>query len=111
MIIFLALTSMHLNDYNIFRKDRSNRCGGGVLLVIKDRISCIRRTDLETESEMLALEIHPNPTCSILLAVFYRPPNAAESFLADFRYFLDKYSGTGLTNLVVVGDFNFPNID
>ena len=111
MIIFLALNSMHLNDYNIFRKDRSNRCGGGVLLVIKDRISCIRRTDLETESEMLALEIHPNPTCSILLAVFYRPPNGAESFLADFRYFLDKYSGTGLTNLVVLGDFNFPNID
>ena len=60
---------------------------------------------------MLALEIHPNPTCSILLGVFYRPPNADESFLTDFRNFLDKYSGTGLTNLVVVGDFNFPNID
>ena len=104
-------SELHLNDYNIFRKDRSNRCGGGVLLAIKDQISCIHRTDLETESEMLALEIHPNPTCSILLAVFYRPPNADESFLADFRYFLDKYSGTGLTNLVVVGDFNFPNID
>ena len=43
--------------------------------------------------------------------MFYRPPNADESFLADFKYFLDKYSGTGLTNLVVVGDFNFPNID
>ena len=104
-------SELHLNDYNIFRKDRSNRRGGGVLLAIKDQISCIHRTDLETESEMLALEIYPNPTCSILLEVFYRPPNADESFLADFRYFLDKYSGTGLTNLVVVGDFNFPNID
>ena len=104
-------SELHLNDYNIFRKDRSNRCGGGVLLAIKDQISCIHRTDLETESEMLALEIYPNPTCSILLEVFYRPPNADESFLSDFRYFLDKYSGTGLTNLVVVGDFNFPNID
>ena len=104
-------SELHLNDYNILRKDRSNHRGGGVLLAIKDQISCIRRTDLEKESEMLALEIHPNPTCSILLAVFYRPPNADESFLADFRYFLDKYSGTGLTNLVVVGDFNFPNID
>ena len=101
----------HLNDYNIFRKDRSNRHGGGLLLAIKGQISCIQRRDLETESEMLALEIHPNPTCSILLVLFYKPPNADESFLADFRYFLDKYSGTGLTNLVVVGDFNFPNID
>ena len=104
-------SQLHLNDYNIFRKDRSHHRRGGVLLAIKDPISCVLRRDLETESEMLALEIHPNPTCSILFAVFYRPPNADESFLADFRYFLDKYSGTGLTNLVVVGDFNFPNID
>ena len=88
-------SELHRNDYNIFRKDRSNRCGGGELPAIKDQISCIQRTDLETESERLALEIHPNPTCSILLAVFYRPPNADESFLADFKYFLDKYSGTG----------------
>ena len=92
-------SELHLNDYNIFRKDRSNCCGGGVLLAIKDQISCIQRTDLETESEMLALEIHPNPTCSIFLAVFYRPPNADESFLTDFSNFLDKYSGTGLTKI------------
>lgn len=80
-------------------------------LAIRDQISCIQRTDLETESEMLALEIHPNPSCSILLSVFYRPRDADELFLADFRYFWGKYSGTGLTNLVVVGDFNCPNID
>lgn len=83
----------------------------GVLLAIKDQISCIPRTDLETESEMLALEIRPYPACSIIFRVFYRPPNANESFLADFRSFQDKYSSTGLTNLVVVGDFNFANIN
>ena len=56
-------SELHLNDYNIFRRDRSNRRGGGVLLAIKDQISSIQRTDLETESEMLALEI--------LLVVFF----------------------------------------
>ena len=74
-------SEFHLNDYNIFRKDRSNRRGGGVLLAIKDQISCIQRTDLETESDMLALEIHPNHTCSILLVMFYRLPNADEPFI------------------------------
>lgn len=77
---FFLDSELHLNDYNIYR---SNRRGGGVLLAIKDQISCIQRTDLETESEMLALEIHPNPTYSILLAVFYRPSNADEPFLAE----------------------------
>ena len=37
-----------------------------MLLAIKDQISCIHRTDLETESEMLALEIY-----QILLVVFF----------------------------------------
>ena len=55
-------SELHPNDYDIFRKDSFNRRGGGVLLAIKYQISSIQRTDLETESEMLALEIHLNPT-------------------------------------------------
>lgn len=68
-------SELHLNDYNVFRKDKFYCRGGGVLLANRDQISCIQRKDLETESQMLTIEIHPNPTCSILLSVFYRLPN------------------------------------
>lgn len=32
-------------------------------------------------------------------------------FCNSFRTFLDNYSSTNLSNLIVVGDFNFPHID
>ncbi|PFX11632.1 hypothetical protein AWC38_SpisGene24556 [Stylophora pistillata] len=61
-----------------------------------------------SEEACVTIPLESNPTDIITTS---RPPNADESFLADFRSFLDKYSGAGLINLVVVGDFNFPNID
>ena len=60
---------------------------------------------------MIALEIRPNPTMCVLFCVFYKPPGTDESFLVHFRDFLVQYSRTGLANLIVTGDFNFPNID
>ncbi|XP_068756536.1 uncharacterized protein [Montipora capricornis] len=102
---------LKLEGYNIFRKDRCNRRGGGVLIAVRNHISCIHRSDLEVKLEMIALEIRPNPTICVLLSAFYRLPDADELFLSQLREFLVKYSRTGLSNLVVTGDFNFPHID
>ena len=38
-----------LDGYNIFRFDRANRRGGGLLSAINSRLSCNRRFDLEIE--------------------------------------------------------------
>lgn len=38
-----------LDGYNIFRFDRANRRGSGVLPAINSRLSCNRRFDLEIE--------------------------------------------------------------
>ena len=89
---------LKLEGYNIFRKDRCNRRGGGVLLAIRNDISCIHRSDLEVKLEMIALEIRPNPTICVLLSAFFRPPDADELFLSQFREFLVKHSGTRLSN-------------
>ena len=82
-----------------------------MLISIRNHISCIHRSDLEANLEMIALKIRPNPTICVLLSAFYRPPDADELFLSQFREFLVRYSRTGLSNLVVTGDFNFPHID
>ena len=80
---------LKLEGYNIFRKDRCNRWGGGVLIAVRNHISCIHRSDLEVQLEMIALEIRPNPTICVLLSAFYRPD---QLFLSQFREFLVKYS-------------------
>ena len=60
---------------------------------------------------MIALEVRSNSTTCMLLSVFYRPLDADVSLLTKFRDFANKYSRTGLSNLVVTSDFNYPNID
>ena len=44
---------LRLRDYNVYRKDRQGKRGGGVLLAVKSHLTCLRRRDLETEVETL----------------------------------------------------------
>ena len=60
---------------------------------------------------MIALEVRLNSTTCMLLSIFYRPLDADVSLLTKFRDFANKYSITGLSNLVVTSDFNYPNVD
>ena len=66
---------LKLEGYNIFWKDRCNRRGGGVLIAIRNHISCVHRSNLEVKLEMIALKIRLNPTICVLLSAFYRPPD------------------------------------
>lgn len=101
---------LHLDGYNIFRRDRRGR-GGGVLLATKLYLPCIRRYDLEVDAEMVACQITTSASQHLLFSVFYRPPNAGEAFLESFKNFLDVTSNTGVTDVVITGDFNFPCVD
>ena len=97
--------------YNIYRKDRSGRRGGGVLRDVKSHRTFFRRSDLETDMEMLACLIYTRPAFCLLFSVVYRPPGQNLDFSAKFGAFLNNYSSTNISNLIVVGDFNFPHID
>ena len=47
----------------------------------------------------------------LLFAVFSRPPDVGEAFLDEFKKFLQYSGGTGIVDLVITGDFNFPHVD
>ena len=71
-------------------------------------LPCVRRYDLEVDADMVVCQLTTSKTRCLLLAVFYRPPNAGESFLESFKNSLEKASVTGIADLVITGDFNFP---
>lgn len=60
------------SDFKIFQRDR-NRHGGGVMFIIKSCIPAIRRQDLETDCEVLWIELFLRKV-SVILGVFYNPP-------------------------------------
>ena len=73
------------NDFNIYRRDRTNRTGGGVLLAVRENILSTRRRDLESKAEILACEIHPESRKKIAVIVFYRPPDSDLNYIKEFK--------------------------
>ena len=79
---------LEIDGYNVFRKDRGSR-GGGVLVYVSKKLQCVRRLDLEsaspTQNEIIINEIRLDKKNSILLVTFYRPPNADQAQVFNFR--------------------------
>ena len=72
-----------------FRTDRNDRPGGGVIVYVRDTLSCKRRVDLEVQGvEGVWLELTIKSK-RILVGGFYRPP---KSSLEYFNLLKDNYS-------------------
>ena len=101
---------LYLDGYNIFRPDRCG-LGGASLLETKLHLPCVRPYDLEVDAEIVVCQLTTSKTRCLLLAIFYRPPNAGESFLESFKNSLEKASITGIADLVITSDCSFPCVD
>ena len=89
-----------------FRKDRGHNNYGGIVVYVKDNISCKRRLDLEIDRiECIWLEISLKSK-SVLLGLFYRPPNTPASVLDDIETSIDLAFDTNISNIIITGDFN-----
>ena len=95
------------DNYAIFRRDR-NRHGRGVMLVVDASIPAKRRQDLETDCELLWIELSLTPA-NVLVGVFYNPPDSPSSTMTQLNNSLAAINIS--TPIVICGDFNLPNIN
>ena len=89
-----------------FRRDRVGDSHGGILVYVKRDISCKRRPELELANiECIWIEINiRNKT--LLLGIFYRPPNGFTLVLADIDHLIGLAVDTGIENICITGDLN-----
>lgn len=103
------LNSEILPGYSIFRRDRPDRVGGGILVAVKDNLRTTRRLDLEREgTELVVVELYKPNNKSLILYTFYRPPNSND-VLSQLNSSLQDTLESNCC--VVIGDFNLPNLD
>lgn len=89
-----------LPGYNIYRNDRQNKQGGGVLLAIRNTIKCFEIYNQTIEdNEIIAVQIDTNDD-SLLIASIYIPPKA--KFNCDIFHQLYKINN----NCLIIGDLN-----
>lgn len=100
--------------YTIFRRDRVEREGGGVLIAVKVNLDCRRRSDLETGLEMLCVELNLACSSKLLISVIYRPPDSTPSYdfysVTEFMSHLNISARFLKSHSLILGDFNYPAI-
>ncbi|RMC22386.1 hypothetical protein DUI87_00700 [Hirundo rustica rustica] len=101
--------STALCGYKLFRRDRKGRRGGGVALYIKQTFDTVGVETKEDGVECLWVRIKGKANkADILLGVCYRPPNQEEE--VDNLIYKQLGSVSRSSALVLVGDFNLPDI-
>ena len=102
--------TLTIKGYQMVRRDRQHRDGGGILVYIKDGIHFKRRADLEKRNDCLIEAIWIEiklPNKSLLVAEIYRPPYA-DNIPNWFEYMSTSlqmaYSEN--KNMTIMGDFN-----
>ena len=103
------------SGFKIFRRDRSDRGGGGVLIAIKTAsFKAVKEFKPESEAELQQLEIIFPEIITfsgqrILFCVCYGHPNKDPSWMDVFDNFLHEVCDQ-FDNMVISGDFNLPDI-
>ena len=101
--------------FTTFRRDRSDRGGGGVLIAIKTSpFKAVKEFKPESEAELQQLEIIFAKITTltgqrILFCFCYRPPNEDPNWMDIFDNFLHEVCDQ-FDNMVISGDFNLPDI-
>ncbi|XP_070619981.1 polyadenylate-binding protein 4 isoform X1 [Erythrolamprus reginae] len=96
--------------YNLFKKNRSNKKGGGVALYIKDHHTAteLHPTKDDNPLEIIWVNIKEKKS-NTTIGVYYRPPNQTDTmddlFTCQLTDICNKLSTT------IMGDFNYPDIN
>ena len=101
---------IQLPGYQCIRADRVGRQGGGSLLYVDEGVPIkwsASYDDGTCEAVFCRL-----PSCSLSIAVVYRPPDAPyDSFSGVLQFLGSNLEKDPDTDLFLMGDFNFPMID
>ena len=102
------------SGFTIYRKDRKDRYGGGVLVALKtDSFKSVKEFSPNGEEfedlEIVSAELRTVTDKNFLFCCCYRPPNADLGWMDKFKTFLDTICDL-YENVVIAGDFNLPNI-
>ena len=102
--------------HQAFRKDRkAHKVGGGVLILVKEcwKVSeCLEMTgpeDDEVEAVWCSIKVSKQNT--LLVGVIYRTPSSSHENNVKLNYMLRKISQVGANSVLLMGDFNYGQID
>lgn len=99
-----------LGSFTIYRRDRVERRGGGILVLVKSHLHSYK-VDINSSYEMLCVNL-PVASGNHILVTCYRPLDCDYAFINDLHLVLaDLNSRFPRAKFFLGGDFNLPDID
>ncbi|KAI8514688.1 hypothetical protein Bbelb_072790 [Branchiostoma belcheri] len=99
------------DGFNVYRKDRVGKRGGGVLIAVRDHLQCTEVPELDSGGEMLWLKLLTRNQRPLYLCAFYRPDSSDQTALEKLDTALRRAAAMKNAQLIIAGDFNFPSWD
>lgn len=91
--------------FNVYRKDRENRTGGGVLIAIHNKFLSSEMPDLDTDAEIIWASIQQQGNKELRLCAYYHPKTSDE--LTAFERSIQSACRYN-SQILIGGDFNLP---
>ena len=94
-----------IEDYNLIRRDRPGRQGGGCVINYRKSLKAIHGPDLEDEQvEGICTHVKADSR-DILVGTIYRPPSQNSEFFTAFPKLIENI-WIKFSNIILLGDFN-----
>ena len=97
-----------------FRHDRDvEKKGGGVMLLVKENLYATKCTELSKTSfdEAIWCVVHLSRAEKLIVRLCYRSPNSSKENNEKLRMMVKQLEAVKARNILLMGDFNFPNIE
>ncbi|XP_072048916.1 uncharacterized protein [Amphiura filiformis] len=99
-------------DFSAIRKDRYITRGGGVFIATRKNIIAVEQVELDTDCEIIWVEIQLVGGKKLLVGAFYRTPdNRDPAYLEQLRVSLSRVRLNRNTTVCIGGDFNLGDIN
>ncbi|GAB0190604.1 hypothetical protein GRJ2_001525700 [Grus japonensis] len=99
-----------MDGYRLFRRDRQGRRGGGVALYVTEGLDCTELSVGDDTVESLWVRIKGQANKGdVVVGVYYRPPSQDDA--TDELFFKELREASRSTALVLMGDFNLPDVN
>jgi hypothetical protein len=97
--------------YNVYRKDRSVRNGGGILFACKKDL-VVTNLSIQSDKEILWNQLELKGGKKVIFGTVYKPNHKDEETVISLEESLDKIRQKfPNSDILVAGDFNQPNIE
>ena len=97
-----------INNYEVHRRDRTNRQGGGVFVAVRKDLKSSRQIEIETDCEIVWVKLEI-PNCpNVYICSYYRPNVSDTDSNIALTTSLERLPRNCST--YIAGDFNYPGI-